>query len=296
MNEAIFRMLGRYGCQRAKDDPRALREILQGVVLLGLWRGDFFERAALTGGAALRLLHGLGRFEADLDFTLLASSSGFPFAPYAKALIREIRSLGFRIRMTKKAVHRASALESAFLKANTLQYTLEIETVRDSSWRRWADPQVRIRIEIETDPPPGALAPESRACALPIPFSVRTLALPDLLALKLAGLLRRRYYRRAKGRDWYDLIWFAAAGIRPNLAHLEARLRQRGELPEGERLTGEKFRRLAARVIRILDVEEARREVLPYLSDPGAAASPAAWSPEFFRDAFSRIAPPEPAG
>ncbi|MCE5262183.1 MAG: nucleotidyl transferase AbiEii/AbiGii toxin family protein [Deltaproteobacteria bacterium] len=285
MNEAFSKMLAHYGCRKPADDPRAMREVLQGVVLLGLWRGRFFERAALCGGSALRLLHGLDRFAADLDFTLLAPCPGFSFAPYGRALVREVRSLGFEIGLTGKAAHWASPLESAFMKAETQQYTLGIEAIRDASSWRCADPRIRIRVEIDTDPPPGA-ACETRTCPLPIPFSVRTLALPDLLAVKLAGLLARRYYRRAKGRDWYDLAWCAARGIGPNLGHLEARLRRSAQLPDEEPLTGERVLKMAEKVIRILDVEEVRQEALPFLCDPGSIAS---WSPEFFRDAFGRI-------
>lgn len=290
MNEAFSKMLARYGCRKPADDPRALREILQGVVLLGLWRGRFFERQALCGGAALRLLYGMDRFAADLDFTLLAPDPVFSFTRYGSALVREVQSLGFGIDLTGKAAHRASPLESAFLKADTLQYTLEIEAIRDDSWKRYVDPRIRIRVEIDVDPPPGA-ACESRTCPLPIPFSVRTLALPDLLAVKLAGLLARRYYRRAKGRDWYDLAWCAGCGIEPNLGLLEARLRRSGRLPEEEPLTREGVLKMAEKVIRILDVEEARQEALPFLCDPGTVAS---WSPEFFRDAFGRILAADP--
>ena len=298
MNEAVVKMLARYGCRTIEDDPRAMREILQGIALLGLWRGRFFERAALCGGAALRLLYGMDRFETDLDFTLLTPSPDFSFTRYGEALAREVRSLGFQLSMMKRANHRASPLESAFLKADTLQYDLEIEAIPERVRRRFTDHPIRFRIEIDTDPPPGA-APESRTCALPIPFSVRTLALPDLLNLKLAALLSRRYYRRAKGRDWYDLPWCAARQPQLNFTRLEARVRQLGWMPPGEpheavkrlpgeeaRLTGETVLKLAARVIKILDVGEARREVLPYLIDP---ATITAWSPEFFRDAFSRL-------
>ena len=285
MNEAFPKMLARYGCRKPADDPRALREILQGVVLLGLWRGRFFERAALCGGASLRLLHGMDRFAADLDFVLLAPDPGFSFTRYDSALVREVESMGFAIGLKEKAAHRASPLESAFLKADTQQYTLGIEAIPDASWRRYADPRIRIRIEIDTDPSPGA-ACVSRTCPWPIPFSVRTLALPDLLAVKLAGLLARRYYRRAKGRDWYDLAWCAGRGIGPNLGHLEALLRRAGRLPEEMPLTRERVLKMAEKVIKILDVEEARQEALPFLRDPGTVAS---WSPEFFRDAFGRI-------
>ncbi|MFH1954214.1 MAG: nucleotidyl transferase AbiEii/AbiGii toxin family protein [Pseudomonadota bacterium] len=286
MNEAVSRMLARYGCRRAVDDPRAMREILQGIALLGLWRGRFFERAALCGGAALRLIHGLDRFEEDLDFTLLAPAPGFDFGRYGEALAREIRSLGFRIRMTRRPSHTASPLQSAFMKADTPQYQLEMEAVPEVPWQRITDPPIRIRIEIDTDPPPG-MATESRILPLPIPVSVRTPAPPDLLAVKLAALLNRRYYRRAKGRDWYDLAWCAANLPRVNLAHLEARLRQGRRMPEDERLTEEGLLKMAEKVVKILDVDEARREVLPYLKDPRPLT---AWSPEFFRDAFRRLA------
>ena len=44
MNEAIARMLHRYECQSVEDHVRALREIMQEIALLGLWRSKFFEK------------------------------------------------------------------------------------------------------------------------------------------------------------------------------------------------------------------------------------------------------------
>ena len=70
MNEAVMRMLARYERRRVEDDVKALREILQEIALLGLWRSRFFERAAFYGGTALRILYGLDRYSEDLDFTL----------------------------------------------------------------------------------------------------------------------------------------------------------------------------------------------------------------------------------
>ena len=58
MNEAIARMLNRYACQSVEDYVRALREIMQELALLGLWRSKFFEKAAFYGGTALRILYG----------------------------------------------------------------------------------------------------------------------------------------------------------------------------------------------------------------------------------------------
>jgi predicted nucleotidyltransferase component of viral defense system len=61
--------------------PRSgVREILQELALLGLWRSKFFEHAAFCGGTALRVLHGVDRFSEDLDFSLLASDDDFALA------------------------------------------------------------------------------------------------------------------------------------------------------------------------------------------------------------------------
>ena len=71
MHDAVKRMLAKYEPKSVDDSVRALREIIQEVSLLGLWRAKFFEHAALYGGTALRILHGLDRFSEDLDFSLL---------------------------------------------------------------------------------------------------------------------------------------------------------------------------------------------------------------------------------
>ncbi len=61
MNDAIARMLDRYECQSVDDYVRALREIMQEIALLGLWRSKFFDKTAFYGGTALRILYGMLR-------------------------------------------------------------------------------------------------------------------------------------------------------------------------------------------------------------------------------------------
>jgi predicted nucleotidyltransferase component of viral defense system len=77
MHKAIAAMLSKYECRGHNDYMNALREILQGIALLGLWLGKFFEKAALYGGAALRVIYGLDRVSEDLDFSLLNPFSAF---------------------------------------------------------------------------------------------------------------------------------------------------------------------------------------------------------------------------
>ena len=89
---------------------RALREILQSLALLGLWRARFFEHSAFYGGTALRMLYGLDRFSEDLDFSLLKPSASFDFHVYSSALVRELNAYGFDVTFETKTKSAESAI------------------------------------------------------------------------------------------------------------------------------------------------------------------------------------------
>ena len=61
-DEKINQMLSRYELNTVQDHENALKEIIQEVALLGLWRSKFYEKAVFYGGSALRILYGLDRF------------------------------------------------------------------------------------------------------------------------------------------------------------------------------------------------------------------------------------------
>ena len=128
MNEAIARMLKHYECRSLEDYLQALREILQEIALLGLWRSKFFDKAAFYGGTALRILHGLDRYSEDLDFSLLSPMDNFDLSRYTTALQKELAAFGFDVRVEQRKKVLESAVQSAFLKANTLSQLLVIET------------------------------------------------------------------------------------------------------------------------------------------------------------------------
>ncbi|OPY12059.1 MAG: hypothetical protein A4E69_02448 [Syntrophus sp. PtaB.Bin138] len=89
-----------------------------------------------------------------------------------------------------------------------------------------------------------------------------------------------------KGRDWYDLVWYAANHPQLHLSHLEQRMIQSGHLKKAQRLNLETFSTIAARAIDKLDVSQARREVEPFVKDPETLT---VWSREFFHDVIRRI-------
>jgi predicted nucleotidyltransferase component of viral defense system len=287
MHEAVAKMLSKYECRRLEDYLQALREILQETALLGLWRCKFFEKGAFYGGTALRTLYGLDRFSEDLDFSLLAPSDDFDLGKYSSALEKELIAFGFDVSVEKRNKAVSSPVQSAFLKANTLNELLVIKA-EDEIVREVPRGQVlKIKLEVDTGPP-GEFSTEVKYLLQPIPFAVRSYTLPDLFAGKMHTVICRKWKTRVKGRDWYDMVWYAANHPKLHLAHLEQRLRQSGDWSGDSRLDGDTFRELLADKIEELNVEKARQEVEPFIKAPQALAI---WSREFFHEVGSRIQP-----
>ncbi len=279
MNQAIQSMLERYECRGAGDYENALREIFQELALLGLWRGRFFEHAAFYGGTALRILHGLERFSEDMDFSLLAPNRSFDFSPYCAFIQKELEAWGFPVRVELKEKTADSAIESAFLKAETLQQMLLIEAPEDVLGGLHRNQLLKIKVEVDTTPPPD-FETESKFLLQPIPFAVKTYALPSLFAGKVHALLFRKWGRRVKGRDWFDLVWYVGKGVPVDLKHLSARMRQTGDWLSEECLSETELRAMMEKRALQLDVEAAVSDMEPFLKRPDCIA---VWSTEFFQ-------------
>ena len=285
MNEAISRMLAAYECETSRDLINALREILQEIALLGVWRSKFFEHAAFYGGTALRILYGLDRFSEDLDFSLLAPDGDFDLRKYVTGLEKELRAFGFDIRVEKRNKAVASPIQSAFLKTNTLNALLMITADREIARGVPTGQLLKIKLEVDTVPPSG-FAIESKYLLKPVPFAVRVYTLPDLFAGKMHAILCRKWQNRVKGRDWYDLVWFIANHPQLHLAHLQQRMRQSGHLPQESVLDQEGFYSRLTDAIDRLNVEQARKDAVLFVKEPDALA---VWSKDFFRQISEKI-------
>jgi len=267
---------------------RALREILQSLALLGLWRARFFEHSAFYGGTALRMLYGLDRFSEDLDFSLLKSSPSFDFQIYASALERELSSFGFEVTFVTKKKSTDSNIESAFLKGNTYHQMIMIDAPASILKEISKEAIVKIKLEIDIHPPEG-FDTEMKYIFTPIQYAVRSYTLPSLFAGKMHALLCRKWNNRVKGRDWYDFVWYASRYPLLNLSHLEERMRQSGHLAESVLLTREILMEKIYSVIEELNIDSARKEVAPFVND---IRSLDLWSKEFFMAAAERIVTP----
>lgn len=285
MHEAVAQMLSKYECRRLEDYLRALREIMQEIALLGLWRSKFFEKAAFYGGSALRILYGLDRFSEDLDFSLLSPMADFDLSQYSIFLKKELEAFGFDVRVEQRKKTIESAVQSAFLKADTLKQLIAIKTAEEILQNVPSGQVLKIRIEVDTNPPSG-FTTHTRYLLQPIPFAVRTYVLPDLFAGKMHAVLCRQWKNRVKGRDWYDMVWYAANHPKLHLSHLEERMRQSGHWKSNSPLTPELFSIAMDKAIENLDVEQARKEVEPFVKNPEVLMF---WSYDFFHDVALRI-------
>ena len=285
MNRAVAGMLERYERRSAADHVNALREIFQEIALCGLWRAKFHEKAAFYGGTALRVLYGLDRFSEDMDFSLLAPDERFDLMPYCGFVEDELSAWGFTATVEAKAKTAQSAVESAFLKANTREQLLVIDAGAEVAAAIHGRRRLEIKIEVDTDPPPG-FSTETKFLLQPIPFSVRVYDPPSLFSGKMHALLCRGWRSRVKGRDWYDLVWYVGRGTELDLTHLEVRMRQSGHYSDAAALDEHAFRLMLARRISELDVADARSEVERFLPDPSAVS---VWSREFFSAVAERI-------
>jgi predicted nucleotidyltransferase component of viral defense system len=281
MNNAIKSMLDNYNCQNPSDYKSALKEIMQEVALLGLSRQNFFKHAAFYGGTALRIAHKLDRYSEDLDFTLLKPNASFKLDPYLKGLEDEFTSYGLKISATKIQKEKDSAVDSAFLKGNTLLHLMMIEGFENPTSGTQKNEVLKIKFEIDTQPPLPSGETEVRFHHNPIPFEYSILKMSSLYSGKLHAVLCRDWKdKRVKGRDFYDFIWYRKKEIVPDLPYLEAKLKQSGHYNQKTPLTKEILDDLLRKKFEEVNWEMAKQDIAPFIKDQFALT---VWSKNYFQ-------------
>jgi predicted nucleotidyltransferase component of viral defense system len=285
MNEIIKQMLATYEIKSVSESLWAWREIIQQVALLGLWRSKFFEKAAFYGDSALRIIYGIDRFSEDLDFSLLQTEPRFSLLDYSQSLKPELLSFGFNVEIESKVKRELTTIQSAFLKTNTYKLMISAGISPELIKQDPRQQVLKIKLEVDLTPPAGFLT-EMRYLLQPIPFAVRIFSLPDMFAGKMHAVLCRQWKSRLKGRDWYDLVWFATYHPELRLAHLEQRMRQTGHWTGPEPLTEEAWRKRLKARIESVDIEKIKREVEPFIKNTAVLD---VWSKEFFFEVAEKI-------
>lgn len=290
MNRVIETMLDRYKPQNNEERENAIKEIMQEIALAGLSRGGFFDKAAFYGGTCLRIFHGLNRFSEDLDFALLEKNPNFQLEAYFPALKKEFQSYGIDISIESKNKDEKNAIQSAFLKGNTLMLMISFFPKSEDARRIVSNQKIKIKFELDTDNPRDGIT-EFRYQMLPAPYEVLIFDEATLFAGKIHAILCRNYKNHVKGRDYYDYLFYIGKRSKINLRYLENKLKNTGGIiDDDEILTLDKVKELLKAKFESVDYEEAKADVSNFISNKESLIF---WKKELFVSTLSELSASE---
>jgi len=188
------------------DKINLLREYIQAMVLRSLHESEAFVNLCFVGGTALRFIHNLPRFSEDLDFSVEPNSRYKPEL-WMKKVKSDLQFAGFDVSVSwhdRTTVHKAWVKVAGILK--------------DAGLAAVPEQKLSIKLEIDSNPPKGYVS-KTGIINRHTMFALRYYDLSSLMAGKIHALITRKY---AKGRDWYDLIWYRGKRppVEPNLNFL----------------------------------------------------------------------------
>jgi len=279
----IKEWIAEYNPQNEEEILSALREIMQEITLAGLSRTDFFEKAAFYGGTALRIFHGLDRYSEDLDFSLLKPDPNFSIEPYFKAILDEFVSLGLTVSIKEKKKTKQTAIDSAFLKAETIWQEIVLEDIIKETGVR-SNRTVKIKLEVDRQPPLN-FKTEEKLLLRPFSFYVKCFTKPSLFAGKMHALLFRKWKKRVKGRDWYDLEWYIKKGTPLDVNHFLTRAKDTNDW-QGDSISNEQIIELLDAKIKSVSFSNIKEDVVRFIKNDDVLTI---WSPEYFNDLIEKI-------
>ncbi len=280
MIDIIQDRLNRYVLKSDEQKDKAVREIVQEIVIFALAKANFFEVALFNGGTSLRILHGLSRFSEDLDFVLKHTNPDFRWENYQNDVLDTLLTFGIRSELKPKG-RMDDRVRKALLKDNSVTEQIDLSFVN-------RDPKQKIRIKLEIDVYPPKLAGSTETLLeFPIDHMFSRLDLETNFASKIHALLCRYYL---KGRDWYDFSWYVRQKVTPNLPYLNEALKQQGPWKDVndleidfDWLTGE-----LSRKIRSIDWKRAKNDVQVFLYSD-SLDSLHLWDKKFFDAKLSKL-------
>lgn len=280
MTDDIREMLSRYKPTTIGDKKNVIKEVIQEIVLCGLARTDFFTHAAFYGGTALRIFHSLDRFSEDLDFSLASPDPSFDLQAYIRAVEDEVSAFGLSMSSETKTKSVDTGIRTSYLRGGMKEHILKFYPGDSDADSIPSNELVKIKIEIDVNPPPGATF-ETKRSSLPEPYELRLYDMPSLFAGKIGAVLCRGWKSRIKGRDLYDYVFYLSRRTPVNMEHLHERLVRGGKLAIGDELSLERLKQMLCVHFDSLDFENAKLDVLPFVDNDSKVR---VWSPDFFKD------------
>lgn len=189
-----------------------LREYLQYKILEIIFNTEYGKKLSFLGGTALRIIHGNTRFSEDVDFDNFGLSEK-EFSELSEDVKRGFEAEGVQteIRTVAKKAFRC------YLKMPEILHRAGISPL----------PEEKILIQIDTLPHYFDYNPENAFINKFDVFSeIRITPAPLILSQKIVAAFDRK---RAKGRDFYDILFLISKETAPDFAYLEKTIEVRNQ-------------------------------------------------------------------
>lgn len=260
----VEEMIKQYNPETTEEVKAALKEILQSIVLVGLSRSGFFNKASFYGGTALRIFYGLNRYSEDLDFTLNEKDGNFNFEQYFKTINEVALSYGLELEISYKTKTIDTPIESAFAKLNTYQTLIKLKVNSNLTKYLHKNELMKVKFEVDCYPSLGFNV-ESKWLDNPEYASVNVLDLPSLFAGKIHAILCRTYKNNVKGRDYYDFLFFIRKRVKPNLEFLKNKLIETGKLTINDEFNTVIVKQMLINKIKTVDFAQIKNDAQKFI-------------------------------
>lgn len=260
----VEEMIKQYNPETTEEVKAALKEILQSIVLVGLSRSGFFNKASFYGGTALRIFYGLNRYSEDLGFTLNEKDENFNFEQYFKTINEVALSYGLELEISYKTKNIDTPIESAFAKLNTYQTLIKLKVNSNLTKYLHKDELMKVKFEVDCYPSFGFNV-ESKWLDNPEYASVNVLDLPSLFAGKIHAILCRTYKNNVKGRDYYDFLFFIRKRVKPNLEFLKNKLIETGKLTINDEFNTDIVKQMLINKIKTVDFAQIKNDAQKFI-------------------------------
>lgn len=193
-----------------------IREYLQVLILKAIYQTKYGRGFSFMGGTCLRICYDLKRYSEDLDFTYDRNISAYSFDELNQLAARFLKDRGFEI---ETKVTENKTVQKSFIKINHVLHAFDLSAFKDQ----------KLQIKLEVDTNPVKVDDTERENFFVTKFNEMFPIIkhtnPTLFAGKISAVFNRPY---AKGRDFYDLLWYFNQKTKINLNYLNQALKQIG--------------------------------------------------------------------
>jgi predicted nucleotidyltransferase component of viral defense system len=250
--QKLIQLLTKIYNRPAVEKWNLCREYLQVIILRSLYASSAGPGLVFQGGTCLRICHDSKRYSEDLDFSKSPNTRRFSLAEAQRQVLRDLSRRGFAV---EGNVHTSKTVQKSFVKISGLVEKFNLPFPKKQV--------LAVKLEVDARPPSGGKTETYFVSRLGELFLIQKYDLPTLFSGKMLALLFRSY---ARGRDYFDLVWFLQNHVPGNLKYFQSGIRQQAPRKQYRRwqdvLEAAKEKALG------IPVKQLAEELRPFLEAP----------------------------